>query len=45
VIIGVVTDGCLKGHAVAGEMTQINDFEGHASAFTATLEIKRDISS
>jgi hypothetical protein len=44
VIIGVVTDGWLKGHAVEGEYTQITLApEGiSAPAYQGTLEIKRD---
>jgi len=42
VVIGVVTDGWLKGHAVSGEMTALDEFQGHSPAFPATLEIQRD---
>jgi len=42
VIIGVVTDGWLKGHALQGKMMQIDSFQGHSPAFAATIEIKQD---
>ena len=42
VVSGVVTDGWQKGHAVSGEMKQIDTFQGHAPAFAATIEIQRD---
>ena len=41
-VIGVVTDGWLKGHAVSGEMTALDEFQGHSPAFTATIEIKKN---
>ncbi len=44
VITGVVTDGWLKGHAVAGEYTQGTcDHDGITTdCYTGTLEIARD---
>jgi hypothetical protein len=44
VIIGVVTDGWLKGHAVEGEYTQITlEHDGiTTAAYQGTLEIERD---
>jgi hypothetical protein len=44
VIIGVVTDGWLKGHAVEGEYTQFTlEHDGITSAaYPGTLEIKGD---
>ena len=42
VVIGVVTDGWLKGQALSGEMTALDEFQGHSPAFAATIEIKRD---
>jgi hypothetical protein len=42
VVIGVVTDGWLKGHALEGRMTAIDSFQGHSPAFPATFEIKGD---
>jgi hypothetical protein len=44
VIIGVVTDGWLKGYAVEGEYTQITlEHDGITSAaYQGTLEIERD---
>ena len=44
VIIGVVTDGWLKGHAVQGEYTQIVcEHDGIASpCYQGSLEIQRD---
>jgi len=41
-VIGVVTDGWLKGHALSGEMTALDEFQGHSPAFTATIEIKKN---
>jgi hypothetical protein len=41
-VIGVVTEGWLKGHAIAGEMTALDEFQGHSPAFTATIEIKKN---
>jgi hypothetical protein len=40
-VLGVVTDGWLKGHAVEGKMMTIDSFEGHSPAFAATIEIKK----
>lgn len=42
VVIGVVTDGWLKGHALKGRMRAIDSFQGHSPAFEATFEINRD---
>ena len=44
VIVGVVTDGWLKGHAVEGEFTQIKcNHDGTTSdCYSGTLEIQRD---
>jgi hypothetical protein len=44
VIIGVVTDGWMKGHAVNGEYTQITLAPGGitSAAWQGTLEIERD---
>jgi hypothetical protein len=43
VIIGVVTDGWLKGHAVEGEFTQVSCNNGITGAcYEGTLEIERD---
>jgi len=41
-VIGVVTEGWLKGHAIAGEMTALDEFQGHSPAFTAIIEIKKN---
>jgi hypothetical protein len=42
VVIGVVTDGWLKGQALSGEMWALEEFEGHSPAFAARIEIERD---
>ena len=46
VVIGVVTEGWLKGHAVAGEWTEISPCytpgTGLGNCFEVTLEIERD---
>jgi len=41
-VIGVVTDGWLKGHAIAGEMIALDEFQGHSPAFTATIQIQKN---
>jgi hypothetical protein len=42
VMIGVVTEGWLKGHAVRGDMTALDEFEGHSPAFEATIKIDKN---
>ena len=41
-LIGVVTDGWLKGHAVKGVMVAVDEFQGHAPAFAAAIKIQKN---
>ena len=41
-LIGVVTDGWLKGHAVSGVMIALDEFQGHSPAFAAAIKIQKN---